>query len=100
MDIEEVLRQNDPSFVEGVGELIPIGEAHQLHVGVEKLRATEILFQPGMVGIEEAGLAETLAYVLKDYSPENQVSFVKIFSSTIFQLKSLISLFSFPISDY
>lgn len=74
VEIEEVLRQNDPTFVEGVVEFIPTnpGEAHQLHVGVEKLRATEILFQPGMVGIEEAGLAETLAYVLKQYSPEKQ----------------------------
>lgn len=54
------------------GEFSP-GEAHQLHVGVERLRAPEILFQPGMIGIEEAGLAETIAYVLKQYTPENQV---------------------------
>ncbi|KAK3910942.1 Actin-related protein 5 [Frankliniella fusca] len=73
VEIEEVLRQHDRTFVEG-GELISTnpGEAHQLHVGIEKIRAVEILFQPGMVGIEEAGLAETLGYVLKHYSPENQ----------------------------
>ncbi|XP_034230197.1 actin-related protein 5 [Thrips palmi] len=80
VEIEEVLRQNDPTFVEGSsaalssGDFSPAnpGEAHQLHVGVEKLRAPEILFQPGMIGIEEAGLAETIAYVLKMYSPEDQ----------------------------
>ncbi|KAJ1522011.1 hypothetical protein ONE63_002333 [Megalurothrips usitatus] len=79
VDIEEVLRQNDPTFIEGSsitasGEFIPSnpGEAHQLHVGVEKLRAPEILFQPGMVGIEEAGLSETIGYILRQYSHEDQ----------------------------
>lgn len=80
VEIEDILRQNDPSFVEGSSSMpgadaTPTNpcEAHQLHIGVEKLRAPEILFQPGMIGIEEAGLAETIAYMLKQYSPEIQV---------------------------
>lgn len=75
VEIEETLRQNDPTFVEGSVSSVDIsnpGEAHQLHVGVEKLRAPEILFQPGMIGIEEAGLSETISYILKQYASEDQ----------------------------
>lgn len=44
----------------------------QLHFSVEAIRATEILFQPSMMGIVEAGVAETIDYVLKLFSAEDQ----------------------------
>lgn len=44
----------------------------QLHFGVESIRATEILFQPSMIGVGEAGLAETIDYVLKLFPAEHQ----------------------------
>jgi actin-related protein 5 len=44
----------------------------QLHFCVESIRAAEILFQPSMMGIFEAGLAETIDYVLKMFTAEDQ----------------------------
>lgn len=45
----------------------------QLHFGVEAIRAPEILFQPSsMIGICEAGLAETIDYVLKQFPTNDQ----------------------------
>ncbi|OXU27942.1 hypothetical protein TSAR_010339 [Trichomalopsis sarcophagae] len=74
LELEDVLRHHDPEF-EGAGtsnvQMIP-GETHQLHVGVERLRAPELIFQPSMIGLVEAGIAETIEYILKKYTPEQQ----------------------------
>jgi actin-related protein 5 len=37
---------------------------HQLSVGTERIRAPEIIFQPSLIGEEQAGIAETLHFVL------------------------------------
>ncbi|XP_015186503.1 PREDICTED: actin-related protein 5 [Polistes dominula] len=73
IELEDVLRHHDPEF-DGAGSSVPLipGETHQLHVGVERLRAAELLFQPSMIGSIEAGLAETIEFVLKLYSPVQQ----------------------------
>ncbi|XP_068991223.1 actin-related protein 5 isoform X1 [Neodiprion pinetum] len=73
LELEDVLRHHDPEF-DGAGSSIPLvpGETHQLHIGVERLRAPELLFQPSMIGSIEAGIAETIEFVLKNYSQEKQ----------------------------
>ncbi|KAH0564365.1 actin-related protein 5 [Cotesia glomerata] len=73
LEVEEILRQHDPEF-DGPGSNTPVipGETHQLHVGLERIRATEVLFQPSMIGLVEAGIPETIDFVLKLYSPEVQ----------------------------
>lgn len=48
----------------------------QLHVGVEAIRCTEILFQPSMVGCPEAGLAEIIEYVLRMFTADEQQAMV------------------------
>ena len=45
----------------------------QLHVGVEAIRGPELLFQPSMIGSCEAGLTETIEFVLKMFSVEDQL---------------------------
>lgn len=77
LELEDVLRHHDPDF-DGVGSTVPLipGETHQLHVGVERLRAPELLFQASMIGSAEAGIAETIDFVLKLYSPEIQTRLV------------------------
>ncbi|XP_072753386.1 actin-related protein 5 [Anoplolepis gracilipes] len=77
LELEDVLRHHDPEF-DSVGSSVPMvpGETHQLHVGVERLRAPELLFQPSMVGSVEAGIAETIEFVLKQFSPEEQTRLV------------------------
>ncbi|GLH02555.1 Actin-related protein 5 [Gryllus bimaculatus] len=77
LDLEEVLRQHDPEFEDpSAGNAATTAETHQLHVGVEKLRAPEILFQPSMIGSGEAGLAETIEFMLRGFSPEDQAALV------------------------
>lgn len=66
MELEEMLRSHDPLFIGNADQSTP-GEAHQLHVGVERLRVTEVLFQPSMIGSHQAGLAETINFVLNGY---------------------------------
>lgn len=53
-----------------------IAEFHQLHIGVESIRVPEILFQPSMIGIQEAGLIGTIDYVLKMFPKEDQQKLV------------------------
>lgn len=48
-----------------------------MHVGLERLRAPEILFQPAMIGLVEAGIAETVEFVLKLYPADIQGKLVE-----------------------
>ncbi|KAJ8681138.1 hypothetical protein QAD02_016925 [Eretmocerus hayati] len=74
LELEEVLRQHDPEFG-AVGtsniSMVP-GETHQLHVGVEQLRCPELIFQPSMIGMIECGVVETVEFILKKYTLEEQ----------------------------
>lgn len=42
-------------------------------MGVESIRAPELLFQPSMIGSSESGITETIDYVLKQFSPDEQL---------------------------
>lgn len=46
----------------------------QLHLGVEQIRAPELLFQPSMIGSSEAGITETIGFVLKLFTADEQLS--------------------------
>lgn len=39
---------------------------------VTSYRVPELLFQPSMIGIEQAGIAETMDFVLKKFDAETQ----------------------------
>ncbi|XP_001844597.2 actin-related protein 5 [Culex quinquefasciatus] len=71
LEYEEVLKQHDATYVEpSSAPGSNIAEFHQLHLGVEKIRVPEVLFQPSIIGIQEAGLAGTIDYVLKLFPQE------------------------------
>ncbi|RZF47969.1 hypothetical protein LSTR_LSTR008773 [Laodelphax striatellus] len=78
LELEEALRLHDPLWQAGGGGSGGGGdgppptskEAYQLHVATERLRAVEALFQPQMLGCGQAGLAETVQYVLNGYDAE------------------------------
>ncbi|XP_066994709.2 actin-related protein 5 [Anabrus simplex] len=74
MELEEVLRHHDPEFEDtnSTSGNTTTAETHQLHVGIEKMRVSEILFQPSMVGSGEAGLAETIEFLLRSYPADVQ----------------------------
>ncbi|XP_055595399.1 actin-related protein 5 [Uranotaenia lowii] len=76
LECEEILKQHDSSYVEPSTSVGNIAEFHQLHIGVEAIRVPEILFQPSMVGIQEAGLAGTIDYVLKLFDSEDRVKLI------------------------
>lgn len=69
LECEEILRQHEPTVDNAVMEP---GEAHQLHIGIERFRAPELFFQPSMMGSIEAGLPETIGYVLKQFPEYDQ----------------------------
>merc|ERR1719334_264134 len=60
-EYEAVLREHEPPEEE-VGKDSP--EWHQVHLATETIRAPEILFQPSMLGLDQAGLAELIQFVL------------------------------------
>ncbi|KAJ9575058.1 hypothetical protein L9F63_007793 [Diploptera punctata] len=79
LELEDVLRRHDPEFEGSNSSGTGSGntaETHQLHVGIERIRAPEILFQPSMIGSGEAGLAETIDFVLRGYPADVQSALV------------------------
>uniref|UniRef100_UPI00398F6402 actin-related protein 5 isoform X2 n=1 Tax=Pristiophorus japonicus TaxID=55135 RepID=UPI00398F6402 len=60
-----------------IGQMFNLAEYHQLHLGSERIRVPEILFQPSLIGEEQAGIAETLQYVLDRYPKEQQDELVQ-----------------------
>ncbi|XP_077986971.1 actin-related protein 5-like [Glandiceps talaboti] len=82
-ELEQLLTEYDPQFQketpaqQQVGMVFDLAEYYQLHLGVERIRVPELLFQPSMMGIEQAGLAETLDFVLHKYPSDIQDKLVQ-----------------------
>ncbi|CAG9861662.1 unnamed protein product [Phyllotreta striolata] len=70
LEFEEILRTHEPSQFEEGANLV---EMHQLHIGIERYRAPELIFKPYMSGSPEAGLSEIIGYVLSLCKPEEQL---------------------------
>lgn len=72
IELEEALKYYDPLFIgsSSANEPVNTKEAYQLHLGLEQMRAPEILFQPSMIGSSQAGIAETIEFILKGYPEE------------------------------
>lgn len=45
-------------------------EAHQIHLNVERIRVPEIVFQPSIAGLDQAGIVEIAADILNQRLPE------------------------------
>ena len=63
-------------------------EWHQLHLATEQIRISEILFQPSIIGHEQAGISETIEFILKKFSSSDQQKLV----SNIFITGAVASL--------
>jgi actin-related protein 5 len=72
--VEQTLREHDPGFGEvGVsGTGFSTTENHQLHIGLERIRIPEILFQPSLIGHDQMGLAECVEATLKGFTDDQQ----------------------------
>ena len=64
-EYEAVLKEHEPQEEE-VGKDSP--EWHQVHLATEIIRAPELLFQPSMIGSDQAGLSEIMQFVLGKFS--------------------------------
>lgn len=66
-EFEAILKEHDPQDDE-VGRENP--EWHQIHLAAETIRTPEILFQPSILGHDQAGLGELIEFVLGKFSPD------------------------------
>ena len=78
-EYDSILKENG-SNIDGEDNASEIArdspEWHQLHLATEQIRISEILFQPSIIGHEQAGISETIEFILKKFSPEVQQKFV------------------------
>lgn len=70
LELDDLIRTHEPHVLD---ETTNPGETHQLHVGIEIYRGPELLFKPYMLGSTEAGLSETIGYVLSLFKSEDQL---------------------------
>eukprot|EP00743_Colponemidia_sp_Colp-15_P006772 GILK01007303.1.p1 GENE.GILK01007303.1~~GILK01007303.1.p1 ORF type:complete len:715 (-),score=150.25 GILK01007303.1:179-2323(-) len=78
VEIEEKIALVDPAFTPSTGDeaayRVPTAEDYQLELSVERYRVPEIIFQPSMVGIDQAGLPDVMAYVFSKFSLADQLA--------------------------
>jgi len=69
--LETMLAEHDPmSMYQSFEEQAAMW---QLDIGTSCVRTGEVLFQPSLIGLEQAGLTEIITNVLQPYSPELQL---------------------------
>lgn len=82
-ELEKLLAKHDPTYVHPDAELTieqkiaRLELEHQIQLSVERVRIPEVVFQPSMIGIDQAGLIETINYVLPRYPPHIQSAMVQ-----------------------
>jgi len=97
--LEELLQQYDPNFIpqavieknekkKTIMSQLSYGldgydednqaQQYQIRLNVEQIRIPEVLFQPSIVGIDQAGVIEIVNDALKQFSQEQQSKMVKV----------------------
>jgi actin-related protein len=72
-DIETQIIEMDPSYLkynESLSDNVLSGK--YLFLGIDQFRGPELLFQPYMIGVEQAGLTEIILSILKSMTFEEQ----------------------------
>jgi len=64
-----LLIKYDQNYLKNTG---PKAEDYQIQLRVERINTPEILFQPSLIGLESAGLIETIQHILNRFSVEEQ----------------------------
>ncbi|XP_013107757.1 actin-related protein 5 [Stomoxys calcitrans] len=72
MEYEGIMKYHQASMEKDNDSIENTAELYQLHVGVESLRAPELLFQPSMIGMCETGLSDLLKFVFDSMPSEDQ----------------------------
>ncbi len=65
-ELEEQIADLDPKFANLIYNTSkqPTAEDYQIRLWTDRYRGTEILFQPSILGMENAGLSEILEHVM------------------------------------
>mmetsp|Transcript_39669 Transcript_39669/g.64339 ORF Transcript_39669/g.64339 Transcript_39669/m.64339 type:complete len:718 (-) Transcript_39669:340-2493(-) len=88
-ELEVLLQQHDPDFIgppiiETTNGAVPEGpsaktkqlraEDFQVHIGVERIRVPELLFEPSLCGMDQMGIAECTQFVISRFQLPQQLS--------------------------
>ncbi|XP_007422424.1 actin-related protein 5 isoform X1 [Python bivittatus] len=79
-DFEPLFAEEQSEVEKPVTTIQPVfnlAEYHQLFLGTERIRVPEIVFQPSLIGEEQAGIAETMQFVLDRYPKDQQEKLVQ-----------------------
>jgi len=68
-----------------------LAQNHQLHLNVERIRVPETWFQPGMFGIDSAGVGEVAGWVLNGFEEAERRRLMQV-SCLTFNPQELLSL--------
>lgn len=74
-EIEELLLEMKPDYImtSEIGNYINESDvSSKLYLGIDQFRGVEILFKPYLIGIDKAGLSETIECVVKQFNKEDQ----------------------------
>ncbi|ESN91786.1 hypothetical protein HELRODRAFT_70073, partial [Helobdella robusta] len=77
-EMEICLQEYDPEFRKiDPSESADLNEYYQIHVALEQIRIPELVYQPSMMGSEQAGLCEGIGHVLRQFNNEQQLRLVQ-----------------------
>lgn len=68
--------------IEGRFDPEDLAQSHQLHLNVERIRVPETWFQPGMFGIDSAGIGEIAGWVLNGFEEEERRRLMQVSSES------------------
>ncbi|KAI8978476.1 hypothetical protein BDB01DRAFT_726371 [Pilobolus umbonatus] len=52
-------------------------QSYQLHVNIERVRVPEVLFQPSIIGLDQAGLIESVDAIVKTFDGQDRQNIMK-----------------------
>lgn len=59
-------------------DLEELKKSHQLHMNIERFKVPEILFQPHLAGVDQAGLDEISAHILNGFENSIKEKMLKV----------------------
>lgn len=66
---------DEPAYSDNKRETV--AKAHQLHLNVERIKVPEIMFQPSIIGLDQAGIVEIIEQILRSVDSKTQDALMK-----------------------
>jgi len=70
-EIEAQIIEMDPNYFKNIDNPLQ-NRGSNLFLGVDQFRGPELIFNPSIIGVDQAGLVELILSVLKTFSPQEQ----------------------------